>query len=425
MKQIQFVNLLSQACGRNVLEESRLFDTGDRVNLEEARAAGMLAELAGTLEKFISTKKYSIRSWPGIWVKLERESPQDLKEADPELEGDDIAMLFELHFPHKEAWMRFDCWRDGDLFCLQVYPTQAAFALDLSTGQFLWSRQNLVRADKEALTQVMNWISETAAGELLSCAVNPEEYARNLSRALPEHERLGKIRRADLWEATPRNERTFIRDELCGDEISRFLEIAPVLKEAKAIPDLTLNDYLEYCALCYRAIGLQFTKSSPRQQYRAVADGRHEGLLDVKADSAKALMSWLAGRTGGGHPFEIVRGGNDTHIDLFIAETNEGLGLRLRGSSTGRAAETIKMALALHAAGVHFELYDVDLHSRRVRGEDWLGIVPDYYSAASPYILFPSHDCIRDQICHYEIGDNPALKAKIVWYPVEVIKPCC
>ena len=54
-----------------------------------------------------------------------------------------------------------------------------------------------------------------------------------------------------------------------------------------------------------------------REKYNLMADGRHDGLLDVSPeDDPEAFGRWYRERPRGGHPWEICRGGNTTHISL-------------------------------------------------------------------------------------------------------------
>ncbi len=57
--------------------------------------------------------------------------------------------------------------------------------------------------------------------------------------------------------------------------------------------------------------------------YARYADGRHDGLLDINPASEQEFADWIDGthpeRGMGGHPWEIKRGGNTTHIDLIVS----------------------------------------------------------------------------------------------------------
>ena len=58
------------------------------------------------------------------------------------------------------------------------------------------------------------------------------------------------------------------------------------------------------------------------------ADGRDEGLTGqghglnagpgIDFDSPAAWNDWYFGTRGGGHPWEVVPGGNSTHVELYV-----------------------------------------------------------------------------------------------------------
>lgn len=51
-----------------------------------------------------------------------------------------------------------------------------------------------------------------------------------------------------------------------------------------------------------------------KAQYYRHADGRDDGLKKIDPDSAEAFADWLENREKGGHPWEVCRGGNSTHV---------------------------------------------------------------------------------------------------------------
>lgn len=92
-----------------------------------------------------------------------------------------------------------------------------------------------------------------------------------------------------------------------------------------ALASISLSTYLNYCRMAYLA-NLNKYKShvskemSGLEMYKAMADGRHEGLVDLPEDSTEAIIKWYHSSRFGGHPWEICRGGNTTHIALGILE---------------------------------------------------------------------------------------------------------
>jgi hypothetical protein len=68
------------------------------------------------------------------------------------------------------------------------------------------------------------------------------------------------------------------------------------------------------------------------EMHKRLADGRHEGLVDLPTESAGAFKQRYHSGPGGGHPREAYREGNSTHIDLGVTEKADGWSVFLRGS---------------------------------------------------------------------------------------------
>lgn len=75
----------------------------------------------------------------------------------------------------------------------------------------------------------------------------------------------------------------------------------------------------------------------PHDQYRALSDGRHGGLLDLPQSDSQAFMCWYSGtERNGQYPFEIVAG-DDAH------------GVVLRALPTDAIMEGWEFELSVHA----------------------------------------------------------------------------
>jgi hypothetical protein len=156
-------------------------------------------------------------------------------------------------------------------------------------------------------------------------------------------------------------------------------------------------------------------------------------LFSIKQDEAPAnsyvsgdgfpdqFADWLQERMAA-HPWEICRGGNSTHISLFISEVENNWALRLAGSSIFRVEETVRMAVALFDNKIPFQLSDAEEIVRMVTGSDFIGIVPDAIFPRYCYSLFPKEDKIIDFM---NIGFDKEIIPKIIektyWYPLEKI----
>jgi hypothetical protein len=163
-------------------------------------------------------------------------------------------------------------------------------------------------------------------------------------------------------------------------------------------------------------------EKSPVELYKAFADGRDEGLTEIDPDSPDAFSRWYGGeRKGfaGGHPWEVCRGGNSTHISLYVVEEKTGGWiLRLAGCSIGRVNETIKFAIGLFANNIPFRLSDAREILDMMQGDDYIGIVPEGVVPRYCHSWFPE-DRINDFMnLGWEETDR-LIKASD-WYPVEI-----
>jgi hypothetical protein len=163
---------------------------------------------------------------------------------------------------------------------------------------------------------------------------------------------------------------------------------------------------------------------TPREKYEAMGDGRHEGLLDIEpADDAEAFRTWYETRTRTGHPWEICRGGNTTHISLQMAPEEEGWRVYLSGFSAARCVETVRMAVALHGCDVPIVVVNGPDLLRMVRGEDFVGIVPTHVLPRYCHGFFPAQDRVNDFIHLDSLGDAEEAASQLVdWYPISLLK---
>ena len=98
---------------------------------------------------------------------------------------------------------------------------------------------------------------------------------------------------------------------------------------------MTGNDFLAACALGYEACGYDVCGNDGErllldELYIRYADGRDEGLTGkgsglfsgpgIDLSSPEAWEAWFFDRTRrGGHPWEVCRGGNSTHVSLVVS----------------------------------------------------------------------------------------------------------
>jgi len=125
------------------------------------------------------------------------------------------------------------------------------------------------------------------------------------------------------------------------DEIARFVNLIknqPVDAPTTRLPEMTAALFFDCCRLGYEANRYEgIEKLEPKELYRSYADSRDEGLLRLDESSAETFNDWYHDKAHyGGHPWEVCRGGNSTHISLYVCHDERGWWLRLAGSSLSR-----------------------------------------------------------------------------------------
>lgn len=166
------------------------------------------------------------------------------------------------------------------------------------------------------------------------------------------------------------------------------------------------------------------TELSLVDQYFKFADGRDDGLTGrgydvhnkpgIDPDDPDAWDDWFFhSKSRGGHPWEVCRGGNSTHVDLFVCNDQSSLDFEYRlgkiseseyeerkkkagyyfevaGNAWNRACEAINFYIAIKDAGLPVVIQDGDALLSRFEGKDFVGIVPHGVTPKYSGGLFPS-----------------------------------
>jgi hypothetical protein len=253
---------------------------------------------------------------------------------------------------------------------------------------------------------------------------------RETLKNLPLDMRFGIIPKGVVWKYYPDWYRVDIA--LGKMKTARFAEHVRVGKfrsdYAGHHRDMSLALFIKYCKVAYTANLRQLkdaiTKNmSGLEMYKRLADARHEGLVELPPESADAFKQWYHSGRGGGHPWEVYRGGNTTHIDLGVIEKAGGWSVFLRGSSTSRMAETIRIALALEKAGLPVEIHDAKELSLRLLGMDNMGITPKFIINHRASQNFEKGDRVYDCAHLDDFSRKNRILPFISWKPIDPIRP--
>lgn len=218
------------------------------------------------------------------------------------------------------------------------------------------------------------------------------EYNSYVEENLDKRLRYGTITRKDYYNLFE-NIRDDYLENLSEDEINKFEKYAkcqtslPENPKNKWKPSIEIgrlekinaNLFYNCCLIGYNANKYDKHEGlTAKEAYYKYADGRDEGLSDINENSYEEFNKWFHNESSSGHPWEVCRGGNSTHISLYIGEDEKGFYFEISGKSYGRSIETIKFYNALKDANVPVYLCDAEELLNRVLEKDKIGIVPDY-----------------------------------------------
>lgn len=212
------------------------------------------------------------------------------------------------------------------------------------------------------------------------------------------------------------------KEYMADADLGEFLEQANsrLSENEPRLAHITANDFNRFCAMGYQACGYDIAEKSPKEQYSRFADGRDDGLSEISPDSPEAFALWYHNSERfGGHPWEVCRGGNSTHIDLYVREDAQGWYLQVAGSAWTKCAEAALFFLALCRAGVPVCIYQAELLKARFLGEEKVGSVPSGVFPAYCHSYFPNEDII--DFTHLP-NDKEKLLPYCVWQPLEAVK---
>ena len=220
-------------------------------------------------------------------------------------------------------------------------------------------------------------------------------------------------------------------------KLVRLVEDGFFLKtENTEVSSMTAADYFQYCRIAYiggkRKEETVDESLSGREMYSRYADGRHEGLLDIDPASGQEFADWIDGkhpkRKGGGHPWEIKRGGNTTHIDLTVSRPSsyrqEGFKVELRGESIGRMVETMRMFLAIHEAEFPISIANPEGVRKRLLAQDNIGFIPFFASLHRANQHFSQDEDVFDVMHFDDLGRfKRRMTPFVTWEPLPILKP--
>ena len=384
---------------------------------EESIAA--LAELFVELGRFAPNGRHDTRV---LYISADRGPIEDFGDYEEMLEYEmvkdrkDYEEQWRAYYPDEVKWYRLTAIEDN------AYGYQC----DHLGERFFISRSNDTKAIPYGndFVKLLHWLT----GKVRECADEVRHGTYNSRRAgeVPKSHFTGVISRKDFWNIYKKERKEYLA-EFSKQDIDEFLQWAasPEADEKNEPKDtirMTAGLFYQCCAWGYEANHYEGCgKFTPRELYDKHADGRDEGLGKIDENSPDAFDYWYKHPDYGGHPWEVCRGGNSTHVSLYVCDgKNGGYYLRVEGKSFGRSAEAIKFFLALRRHGMPVILSDARGLAARITETDVIGIVPEGVLPVYCESWFPRNDILDFMNLPFENNSRRAkIIAKAQWYPLE------
>ena len=330
-----------------------------------------------------------------LWIKIKNPSydifRKDLLEEDPDAEEEDIQYEYEKYseaysfYQIKEITLtdgRSFVYIDNDL--IASYDPKASEAdTQVKSSWFLSS--------VETYNAIIDNLKDTVANHIIM--LRDGTYKKEILEQLPYYLKTGTINRKDYYMAIHK-EKTIYDEFDTFKNKEEFLSETDMFnsKENKSFRfhDMTARMFFNACLAGYIENGRASMEDDAKSKYYKNADGRDEGLSEVPLDDPIAFNKWLHKREYGGHPWEIMRGGNSTHVSLYVCEDEQGYYFIVDGRSENRFLETINCYIAVKRMGYPVQLNDSKLLKERLQGTEIIGIVPKDIFPRYCENMFPS-----------------------------------
>lgn len=326
-----------------------------------------------------------------LWVKIQNptfeEFKKDYLEEYPGSENDEIKQEFQGKYdePYSFYLLQFVSLKDGRKYLFVDHNMTINYDPDETNN--LWENQETQL--KEIIQKLNKFINKHI--EMIKKGV----YQKEILDQLPYYQKTGTIVREQFWKA--------LKDKSNYDEFDDFknkseflnsLEEAKKEKPDKRIYKMTSRIFFNCCLAGYIENGYEKPDADPKAAYKRHADGRDNGLLDINETKESSFNLWYH-EPHYGHPWEILRGGNSTHVSLYVSHDEKGWYFTVDGSSENRFLEAINCYIAIKRMGYPVILNKAEKLAERLSGTEIIGIVPMDITPRYCENLFPGKNIIN------------------------------
>jgi hypothetical protein len=389
--------------------DALIYRTEKLYEITDEKTEGLVTELFQKLQSIAACGDDELRE---LWLTAPRGSIEEFGDyenclEDGEVESrEEFEKLWLSEYPDTQKWYKLSTTVYRGIYSAFINNKLVLQINPEPVGQYPYDKSELA-----------GWL--LSAVEEAITSLKSGSYNEYVSKNLPFRKRLGKILREDYWCIFPEEKEEYLKD-ITPAEVARFVNLIkkqPAGKPISRLPEMTAALFFDCCRLGYEANNYEgIANLTPQEMYRTHADGRDEGLLNLDEASAEAFNTWYHDKTHyGGHPWEACRGGNSTHISLYVCHNERGWWLRLAGSSLSRSVETVKFYLALADHGLPIFLTDGAEIAAMLTGTDYIGIVPEGTIPRYCASMFPGENILDFMNLPYE--ESEQIEKAAFWYP--------
>ena len=353
-----------------------------------------------------------------LWLKAERGNIEDyddyerLKEEEVVENYEEFEKMWHDEYPEEISWYH--------LVTIERNDYRAMFL-----GRELIYQSRILEAHSSYeynVEELFVWMQNAVK----KCIAQMQEgiYNDDVNDNLNVRQRTGTISRKDYWDIFPERKESYLSD-ITDAEIKKFVSYISEQHDNKPVgsclDEMTAEKFYEFCSMGYKANKYEHLEGlTAKEQYYKMADGRDNGLSEIDGESPSEFANWLNDlQCKGGHPWEVCRGGNSTHVGLYVHHNENGYYLAVAGKSWSRSIEAIKFYNVLRDSGTAVYLYEAKGITDRLLGQDIIGIVPEHVIPVYCEQWFQGMKILDFMNLPYE--DEPYVKMleKIVWLPEE------
>ena len=388
----------------------------------DKRSYELLDQLFDIIREIEPTSDNGVRE---LWLKAERGSIEDYGDFEEMVSWGDVKTreefeeLWKAEFPNEEEWYNFQIAED---------PANGYRCIFLAHKLVIEIDPSMERGGMEYnISEFVEWILEAVKEVIIQ--LEKGMYNRKVMEELPAWHRTGTILRKDYWDVYPDGRKAFFTP-ISKDDVDEFVKCMAAQRDMhsdvdKRIERVTANDFYRFCAMGYKENGYDGTDLSPKEQYYKHADGRDDGLSEIDGDSPEAFIQWYsASHNRGGHPWEVCRGGNSTHISLYLHKDEEGWYLSIDGDAWNRTIESVKFYLALYREGLPVYMHKGKLLADRLLEKEKIGVVPRGVFPAYCASFFPDEEIIDYMNLPYYDEGGAEVAKHCIWQELPEVRLC-